>query len=593
MLIKELQLKGWRSYSEEGISLKNLNKINLLIGPNNIGKSNLLKYLLSLRTIFPEGNDSWEEKDMSFFRINEEDRWLYNTQTVEFKVKLEGLPEHSFINRNQDEVKLQVSHNLKGKNSEFSMIEPTHLNEIKATIFWRHFVSNHIRFIGDVRGFFYDTAGNLDVHIDGKKILEYLLKKVDGEEDWIRNYEDKMSKWLKDILLEEQLVFEFIPDTHHPDFSITIIRGVEKEQIKLRPRQLGTGVAHLVLILTTLHACSHRKINIFLEEPEMNLHPHSVNTLTRIFKEDFPNHRFFIFTHSNVWLDQIDKEYSVYNFFKKEDGSTNCLNCTESRDYYPIFENLGIKPSQLLLSNFNIWIEGPSDRIYLNQWIKEYSKGSLIEGKHYSFIMYGGTNLSHYDLVFDNVINILSTGYNAAIICDSDLSKKRDTIKERVQKLKDRIAEKELEDYVMLWITEGREIENYIVKELFEQIFRTEFGKSYFKYKNKRVNLYFVEEGIGEVFEANFSYDDFFVKIYQFDKNEVRTQFKDYIKSEYDFENIISDLEKKRQGVLKDISKVEIAKAIVSKWNVTPNNMIYDLNQRMVQLVNKIEIANR
>ena len=54
MRIKNLRLYGWRSFSNEGVNFKNFKHINVIIGPNNAGKSNLFKYLFYLRSIIRE-----------------------------------------------------------------------------------------------------------------------------------------------------------------------------------------------------------------------------------------------------------------------------------------------------------------------------------------------------------------------------------------------------------------------------------------------------------------------------------------------------------------------------------------------------------
>ncbi|MNO38361.1 hypothetical protein D3C76_284630 [compost metagenome] len=593
MLIKDLQLKGWRSYSQEGLTLHDLKKMNLLIGPNNVGKSNLLKYFLFLREIFPEGDEGAIKKNVSYSRIRNTDRWLFGTEPVHFGVTIEDSP-YPYVSTQgaaPEVIRIEANHHDTGKLTEFSVIEPTGLREQESILLWRQFISHHVRFIGDVRGFVYNTAGNLDVHVDGTKIMNFLLEKVGSEDGWIPDYESKMSQWLKEILQEDELSFHFIAEPN-PYFTMMVKRGPNKELLSFKPRQLGTGIAHLVLILTTLHACSHRKMNIFLEEPEMNLHPQSVVALTKILKEDFPNHRYFIFTHSNVWLDQIDEEYSVFHFYNKEDGSTACRNCTEAQDFYSLFDKLGIRPSQLLLSNFNIWIEGPSDRIYLNYWIHRFSNGTLVEGKHYTFVMYGGANLAHYDLVFNDLINILSVGYHTAIICDSDLSNKRDTIKDRVQSIKDRIEEKDLKDYSMLWITEGREIENYVPKKLFEEVLASEFKRHYILYREKQVKLHPVTKPHGEDYTRTDSYDDFFVYLYDFNEGEIRARFQEHLTSEADFQALMKELEKKKKNILKDIPKVELAKAVARAWERFGDDDIYDLKSEMSELIARIKKAN-
>jgi hypothetical protein len=44
--------------------------------------------------------------------------------------------------------------------------------------------------------------------------------------------------------------------------------------------------------------------------------------------------------------------------------------------------------------SWSIWVEGPTDRIYLQQWIK-LPRSNLEEGVDYSIMFYGGRLLSH------------------------------------------------------------------------------------------------------------------------------------------------------------------------------------------------------
>lgn len=49
MKIRKLNLKNWKSYDEVGIEINDLRHINIFIGPNNSGKSNLFKYFFKLK----------------------------------------------------------------------------------------------------------------------------------------------------------------------------------------------------------------------------------------------------------------------------------------------------------------------------------------------------------------------------------------------------------------------------------------------------------------------------------------------------------------------------------------------------------------
>jgi hypothetical protein len=129
--------------------------------------------------------------------------------------------------------------------------------------------------------------------------------------------------------------------------------------------------------------------------------------------------------------------------------------------------DLGIRAADILQANFVIWVEGPSDRIYLNRWITLLAP-ELVEGIDYSVMFYGGRLLSHLSLSRDEpplsaeeLIKLLRINQNSAIVIDSDRTKGDADI----NRTKARIAKECKEAGVLCWITAGREIENYLTPE--------------------------------------------------------------------------------------------------------------------------------
>ena len=120
---------------------------------------------------------------------------------------------------------------------------------------------------------------------------------------------------------------------------------------------------------------------------------------------------------------------------------------------------MDVKASDLLQSNGIIWVEGPSDRVYVKHWLKIFCNSRYIEGKDYQFMYYGGCLLSHYTTErTDDLLNILTTNRNAAIIMDSDKRSRFASINDTKKRI-----EQELSKYGMFsWITKGKEIENYL-----------------------------------------------------------------------------------------------------------------------------------
>jgi predicted ATP-dependent endonuclease of OLD family len=130
-----------------------------------------------------------------------------------------------------------------------------------------------------------------------------------------------------------------------------------------------------------------------------------------------------------------------------------------------ICNDLGYKASDILQANCIIWVEGPSDRIYLNYWLSA-NNSNLIEGVHYSIMFYGGRLLSHLsaldnDEINDNIedfILVKNLNRNTVIMFDSDKSSPEAEINLTKQRLKQEFDS----GHGFAWVTKGREVENYL-----------------------------------------------------------------------------------------------------------------------------------
>ena len=136
------------------------------------------------------------------------------------------------------------------------------------------------------------------------------------------------------------------------------------------------------------------------------------------------------------------------------------VTCDSSRA--AICEDLGYQPSDLLLANCIIWVEGPSDRLYLNWWLRTVDS-SLVEGIHFSVMFYGGKLLAHLtnaepEEAVTEFINLRRLNHRGVILIDSDRKNHNDTINCTKTRLRDEFNE----GPGYAWITYGREIENYL-----------------------------------------------------------------------------------------------------------------------------------
>jgi len=177
------------------------------------------------------------------------------------------------------------------------------------------------------------------------------------------------------------------------------------------------------------------------------------------------SNQYLIASHSNAFFDMPDA--NIYRC-RMEDGSTQCELASRADQKHALLTDLGYRPSDLLQSNYVIWVEGPSDRIYINHWINAEAD-ELVEGIHYSIMFYGGSLLAHlsYDKSYDDeknvndFIRLARLNRNACIVMDSDKKKPRSRIDKKKRRVKS-----EFEEYnCLVWITKGRMIENYVAED--------------------------------------------------------------------------------------------------------------------------------
>lgn len=245
--------------------------------------------------------------------------------------------------------------------------------------------------------------------------------------------------------------------------------------------KMGSGLKTILLVLINLLVIpemeeykTSRPIFAF-EELENNLHPALQRRLFEylyqysIDKETI----LFLTTHSHVAINLFSNRENVQLFHvKKENGYSTVETVDDYISKSQILEDLDVKVSDLLQSNGIIWVEGTSDRIYIKKWIELYAGKTFIEGRDYQFLYYVGRLLTHYTSNEEQtrLLNILTTNRHAAIVIDSDKRRKGSVINDTKRRIRDEFKEKSL----FCWITQGKEIENYIKAENLSEAFKKE-----------------------------------------------------------------------------------------------------------------------
>lgn len=239
--------------------------------------------------------------------------------------------------------------------------------------------------------------------------------------------------------------------------------------------RMGSGLKTIILVLLNLLVIpeldeyKNKKMVYGFEELENNLHPAMQRKLFEYIYEFAEMHdvQVFITTHSHVAINAFyDKDDAGIFHVYKQDGRAFVKRIESYLDKTRILDDLDVKASDLLQSNGIIWVEGPSDRVYIKHWLDLYFPDRFLEGVHYQFLYYGGRLLSQYSAEeVTELISVIKTNRNAVIVMDSDKRNRNAQLNDTKKRI---IAEFDALG-MMSWVTKGKEIENYIPKTAIEE----------------------------------------------------------------------------------------------------------------------------
>jgi AAA15 family ATPase/GTPase len=481
--------------------IDNLSRINIFIGPNNSGKSRLLRALflqvepqfrvneVDIRRIRKASDTLLDSVSVDLLKSNNINPTLlkikendYLTNSIDFGPFFKELDTlqnlaHALINSYATEYGTSGVLLKECISSCKRELEKSGINNFKRELYFRDHIyiptlrglrspfrnngeQNNAYLQRTINDYFRDkdVATKIYTGLGLYEDVKRMLLSVSQDRKKVRDFEDFLSK-----TFFERKEVSIVP---HIDSDVVYVKIGEEDD---RPiYDLGEGIQSIIILTYPLFFNQGKHVNFFFEEPDLFLHP----GYQRIFMETLNDERFrsfqyFFTTHSNHFLDMtLDfTDTSVYAFHRKDDSHFSVTNVKNSDK--DLLQALGVRNSSVFLSNCTIWVEGITDRIYIRKYLevlfREEGKKVFKEDVHFSFVEYGGNNITHWSFLENEDkdhanIEVSTLCGTLFLISDSDGARGLKKQK-RFDQLKENLGDN-------FYLLQAREIENLLTPDV-------------------------------------------------------------------------------------------------------------------------------
>lgn len=435
-----MKLIGFSSKNYRSISTAYklpLNDYTVIVGPNNEGKSNILKGLgLALNLLTGSKYMRFRRPGTMMYRSNSIERFDYdwdrdypiNLQatepngrsefTCEFELNPEELEEFkkkTKINLNTTlKAKISISKEdikfdflMKGKGKESlnkKRPEITDFLNQKLLLQYIPAVRTSELAIGIVETLLEKELSTLEDNPQYKEVIKVInrlqqpiIKKI------AKSLKESISSFIPDVKNITIKNRENVGRLISSSCKVYINDGIETDlQLK------GDGVISLTAISILQHFSKQGSLDkgliLLLEEPESHLHPKAIHNLKMVLYDISKTNQVILTTHSPIIIERLNVKQ---NIIVQNGKAAQAKNVNEIRD------SLGITMSDNLLSAYLVLlVEGEEDIVLLKPWLEEKSQKIKTAFENANLIidhLGGATNIGYKTTLYkNNLCNIIA-----------------------------------------------------------------------------------------------------------------------------------------------------------------------------------------
>ena len=385
MKIDYVHLKNFRNFKDAKISL---NYNTLLIGANDIGKSN---FLYSLRLLLDKSlSDADIEPTELDFHIGAKGVLSADLQIT---VKFSDVKEDAVLSIMQgnlsDEGVIYLRYSANKSTLKYSLFAGPDLddiNEINSRFYLKYVSLKYIQSQRDLNSFIRKEKSQLLKHAQNSLADDERAEDEDLLNE-IGNDLNELNEKISQLLYVEKATTEVNEELkklahHHAEYNVTLDAGAIQvndfiERLKLGATSAGSSVMlggdgrnnQILLALWKArsikeHDTKNEAMFYVVEEPEAHLHPHQQRKLADYLINELPGQT-LISSHSPQIASSF-KPDSIVRFLIKDSSyaaSEGCSQCIED-GWEGMSYRMSILPAEAFFSNGVLLVEGPSELLF-------------------------------------------------------------------------------------------------------------------------------------------------------------------------------------------------------------------------------------